>query len=56
MKKGRFESAFVTDPDGRFLGLVSRQDLEAESASWHRTGRGRAGGRRMAPRRERQAD
>ena len=32
MKKGRFESAFVTDGDGRFLGLVSRQDLEAASA------------------------
>ena len=32
MKKGRFESAFVTDADGRFLGLVSRQDLEAATA------------------------
>jgi CBS domain-containing protein len=32
MKKGHFESALVTDGDGRFLGLVSRQDLEAASA------------------------
>jgi CBS domain-containing protein len=29
MNKGHFERAFVTDPDGRLLGLVSRQDLEA---------------------------
>ncbi len=29
MKKGRFERAYVTDPDGRLLGLVGRQDLEA---------------------------
>jgi CBS domain-containing protein len=29
MTKGRFERAFVTDADGRLLGLVGRQDLEA---------------------------
>jgi CBS domain-containing protein len=29
MTKGRFERAFVTDSDGRLLGLVGRQDLEA---------------------------
>jgi CBS domain-containing protein len=28
MKAGRFESAFVSDPDGRLWGLVSRADLE----------------------------
>ena len=30
MRRGRFEHAFVTDSDGRFLGLVSRADLEQE--------------------------
>jgi CBS-domain-containing membrane protein len=29
MQEGRFESAFVTDSDGRWIGLVTRADLEA---------------------------
>lgn len=29
MRKGGFERAFVTDPDGRLLGLVGRGELEA---------------------------
>jgi CBS-domain-containing membrane protein len=28
MKSGGFELAFITDPDGRWLGLVSRQSAE----------------------------
>jgi CBS domain-containing protein len=30
MKKGGFEHAIVTDSDGRFLGLVTRQDLDPD--------------------------
>ncbi|HSR23180.1 MAG TPA: CBS domain-containing protein, partial [Candidatus Eisenbacteria bacterium] len=33
MTRGRFERAFVTDSDGRLLGLVGRQDLEAALAA-----------------------
>ena len=29
MKSGGFELAFITDPDGRWLGLVSRLSLES---------------------------
>lgn len=29
MTEGGSDSAFVTDPDGRFIGLVNRSDLEA---------------------------
>ncbi len=29
MRRGRFERAFVTDSDGRLLGLVRRADLQA---------------------------
>ena len=29
MTEGGYDSAFVTDPDGRFIGLVNRLDLEA---------------------------
>src|SRR5438067_2230658 len=28
MKQGQFESAFITDSDGRWIGLLSRQDAE----------------------------
>jgi Mg/Co/Ni transporter MgtE len=27
MDKGSFDMAFVTDPDGRLLGLVRRRDM-----------------------------
>lgn len=30
MKKGRFDLAFVTDPEGRWLGLVSRQATQEQ--------------------------
>lgn len=40
MTKGRFERAFVTDSDGRLLGLVGRQDLEAALAAGAAAGRG----------------
>jgi CBS domain-containing protein len=29
MKKGEFESVFITDPDGRWIGMLSRQDAES---------------------------
>jgi CBS-domain-containing membrane protein len=29
MREGRFDAAFVTDSDGRWLGLVTRPDLES---------------------------
>ena len=29
MQEDDFESAFVTDSDGRWMGLVTREDLEA---------------------------
>lgn len=34
MTEGGYDSAFVTDPDGRFIGLVNRLDLETAQ---HRT-------------------
>ena len=34
MKKGRFELAFITDPDGRWVGLMSRADAESALEAW----------------------
>src|SRR2546421_6729914 len=34
MKKGEFESAFITDPDGRWIGVLSRQDAESALEGW----------------------
>jgi CBS domain-containing protein len=36
MKSGSFELAIVSDPDGRWRGLVSRQDAEAKLDEWRR--------------------
>ncbi|HET9410774.1 MAG TPA: CBS domain-containing protein, partial [Candidatus Dormibacteraeota bacterium] len=35
MRDGRFEMAFVTDPDGRLKGLVTRRDI-ARALETHR--------------------
>jgi len=37
MHEGRFEMAFVTDPDGRLKGLVTRRDI-ARALQAHRQG------------------
>jgi CBS domain-containing protein len=34
MKSGEFESAIITDSDGRWIGLLSRQDAEAALEEW----------------------
>jgi CBS-domain-containing membrane protein len=34
MTKGEFATAFITDPDGRWIGLLSRQDAEAALEEW----------------------
>lgn len=36
MDRGRFDMAFVTDPDGRLWGLVTRRDLVRALVSQHK--------------------
>jgi CBS domain-containing protein len=45
MREGDFDMAFVTDPEGRLLGLVTRGDIEAALQANVRSGTGAQAGR-----------